>query len=370
MTPADKIRAKIASGGPTTFASFMETALYDPEDGYYASGRVKIGPSGDFITSPHVSALFGRCLARFIERADRALASPPLFTLIEGGPGEGKLAADILDTLKKSNPGLYSRLLYHPAEVSPALAARQRLALAGHEERLTLTPPKDAVGVYLSNELADALAVNVLQIGPNGLVELLVDSDGDRFVWREGQLSSKEVERLALEVLGDLPPVEDDGDGYRIEVCPGMREWLERASSPLSKGFLLTIDYGDEARRLYGPQRPLGTLRGFYGGDFIDEPLENPGEADLTASVDFTALRKCGDKLGLESAPLKKQWELLFALGITEGLEAMEAELADEVEILSLRQEVMPLIFPGVGMGESFKALIQGKGVAPDVLGL
>ena len=138
QTPLGRLIAKeIENLGPMEFRRFMELALYHPEHGYYTSGKVRIGAQdADFVTAPHVSRLFGRCLARLVALADKALGNPEPFTLVEGGPGEGVLGKDILDALASSEPDLYRRLVYVPEEISPALKARQAEKLTAHADKI------------------------------------------------------------------------------------------------------------------------------------------------------------------------------------------------------------------------------------------
>ncbi|GAB4251127.1 class I SAM-dependent methyltransferase [Deferrisoma sp.] len=356
MTPAAQaIRDEIRARGPIPFARFMELALYHPEGGYYAAGRVRIGADeGDFTTAPHLSRLFGRCLARWVEAADRALGRPDPFVLVEGGPGEGRLARDLLDALAERNPDLYRRLRYAADEASPALDRRRRDLLAPHAERCLAAAPEGFEGVYLSNELVDALPVHRLRGAGPGLREAFVDRDGEGFVevWAE----PSEAARRFLD--GYAPPLGD----WEVEIRPAAGAWLGRVAGLLGRGYVLTIDYGDRADRLYGPHRPRGTAVAYRAHRLVEGLLADPGEQDLTAHVDFTHLVEAGRALGLEPLDLRNQREFLFAWGLEDEVRDLEARLP-EVERLAAMQALAPLLLPGPGMGDTFRALVQGKGV-------
>lgn len=366
-----RILDEIGRTGPMVFSRFMELALYDPDRGYYSGGLARIGPGGDFITAPHVSAAFGRCLANFAIAADDALGNPARFHLIEGGPGEGELARVMLDALAASRPGLYGRLAWCADEVSPALAARQRAALGRHEGVVSALPPHGVVGLYLSNEVADALPVHLVEADGENLRELRVVGKKDGLGLASCKIEDGEVVALAESVLAN-PVLADErasGRPFRFEVAAGLGGWLARAASFLDRGYVVTIDYGDLEEKLYGADKAEGTLRGFSGGRFMENVLDTPGTADITASVNFSAYLREARKLGLASLGPLKQWELLEALGLTTVLTEMEGELAEENGIIALRQELWPLLFPGVGMGESFKAVVSAKNAPLGPLG-
>lgn len=356
-----RIREKITSSGPITFSEFMETALYDPDYGYYTSGRVRIGPGLDFVTAPHQGVLFARALGRFVIRADEALNRPDPFTLVEGGPGEGKLARDLLDYLNLHAPSLYARLRYFPVEISDSLKMRQRERLAPHAGLVLDELPLGYEGVFYSNELLDAFPVRRFAVRDGTLFEAVVavGEDGLQEVLR--QTPEDDASALARETASRL-----SGDEYSFEVCPKVKEWLAESAASLKRGYLLTIDYGDLEGRLCGPFKPAGTVRGFKANEFVEDLYAQPGTADITASVNFSALMEAGRGLGLSVAPLQTQAAFLLALGIHEEAEKIAEGLTDVEAMMKFQSEVWPLLFPGSGMGESFKASVMAKD-APDL---
>lgn len=347
----------------------MEKALYDPDGGYYATGRAKIGPGGDFTTSPHLSKVMAACLGDFAVEADRLLGNPEPFVLVEGGPGEGLLARDMLDRIKARHPGLYRRLSYFPDERSPALAARQLKALEEHISIIAENPPSGYEGMYFSNELLDAFPVHVLGIRQGRLRELHIagEASGQVETWLPPSSPKVMIEAsIMIEELAASGVVPDES--FRFEIRPSVLDWLSGTAEKMGRGLIVTIDYGDVAEKLFGPMRPEGTVRGFDGSGIVEDVLQNPGFSDITASVDFSALMRTGPCLGLQNGPLLHQRAFLFAAGLTSVVEELTDEIESEAGKMAFRQDLWPLLFPGTGMGETFKVLVQAKEVLlPDL---
>jgi SAM-dependent MidA family methyltransferase len=360
-TPLASLLVKrIEAEGPLPFAEFMRWALYHPEHGYYTSGSVNIGrDEGDFTTAPHLSGLFARCVARLVLAADRALGGPEPFTLAEGGPGEGRLGRDLLDTIRACAPALYARLRYAPNETSPALRERQAELWEPHRSKIgPWPPPYPTEGLYFSNELVDAFPVHRLIRRDGEIAEIHVTWDGQRFTEVDLPLRDPELAAYVAEMGIEIP------EDCEVDVNLEALRWLSGVVRSMVRGFVVTLDYGDEAARLHGSPRPEGTVLGYRGHRVTTDLLAEPGRQDLTAHVDFTALQRAGERQGWRAAPLLTLRDFLFAHGILEELESLE-RLGDPVEQLSVRRAVAPLLLPGSEMGESFKALVQARGVDP-----
>lgn len=361
---ARRLAEQIKTQGPIPFAAFMESALFDPEEGYYSSGRVRVGDDqSDFTTAPHLTPIFSRCLARLVFRADRALGHPFPFVLFEGGPGEGRLAADLLEVLRSREPNLYRRFLYAPDERSQALAARQAAAWSRHPGKVV---PADrflaADGMYFSNELLDAFPVHrLVRQGPE-LREIWVDWDGSRFREFTGPLSRAD---LAAELAADGVEV---SDGCQVEVRLGVREWFLGVTERLGRGCVVTVDYGDDAGRLYGPHRPEGTCAAYRRHRLGPDLLANPGGQDLTAHVNFSSVRRAGNAVGFRAGPLLNLRDFLLALDLPGELTALESEAGSELDALRVRRALAPLLLPE--MGEAHRAMVQVRGLRLEDLGL
>lgn len=347
------IRDRIQREGRITFEAFMEMALYEPELGYYASPGAEVGRAGDFYTSPHLHPIFGAMLGLQAEEMWEAMGRPRDFRIVEAGPGRGWLAKDILDYLKKRE--LYGSLSYTLVELSPHMRKRQMELLAGHPGKVnwasSLGDIKDVEGLILTNELLDALPVHLV-VMEDSLMEIYVTLDGEKFVEQPGPPSSASLEKYFEEFGIRLPA------GYRTEVNLRMRQWLSEAASALREGFLLTVDYGYPARELYAPDRDRGTMMCYHEHEVNEEPLERVGRQDITAHVNFSALKRWGEDLGLRGIGFTRQGPYLVSLGIDGMIAELMQSSPDYGREIS---KIKGLIMPG-GMGDTHKVLVQYKG--------
>jgi SAM-dependent MidA family methyltransferase len=324
---AARLRARIAAEGPITFAEFMRAALYDPEHGYYASGRAAIGRKGDFITSVSVGPLFGRLLARQFGMWWEELGRPADFTLVEQGAHDGRLAADLLEGLRAQNPACFAAARYVAIEPSPRWRAKQAEQLAAFAEKTSwVSEPgelRDLTGVAFSNELLDAFPVHRIRREGGTWRERHVALEGEAFTWHDGDLSSHALR----EHLAQLPPA---SDGYETEVNLFTAPWTRSSAAALRRGYLLVIDYGYERAEYYRPERAHGTLSGYAAHGRADDFLARPGEIDLTAHVDFTTLLETAETEGLRLAGFTDQHRFLASLGAayftSSGTEANRAQ--------------------------------------------
>jgi SAM-dependent MidA family methyltransferase len=388
------IRAEIARSGPIPFARFMELALYHPQLGYYAgggAGREPLGWSGDYFTSGDVHSLWGWALARQLHQLWELLDRPPRFDVLEPGAGRGLLAIEVWRYALERAPEWAAALRYTLADRAPAAsplrAARERrLAVALTElgapterTRWIATPTeafaaRSLTGCIVSNELADALPVHVVVAQGGELREVYVGLDAT-------------VQRL-IEVL-DAPsspavatyldrfgvPWRGYPDGWRAEVCLVAEEWMRDLAMLLARGCVLTLDYGDSARRLYTRDRRRGTLMVYAHHQLGERPLAHPGQQDLTAHVNFTTLQAAGRAARLRTAGLTTQAAFLTALGIREEADALAARCFGAAETArhtsrgaldylrrgSLHAAVRTLLDP-YGLG-GFKVLAQHRGL-------
>jgi len=358
------IAARIAEQGRITFADFMAACLYEPGLGYYTSPGRKVGAEGDFYTSITVHAAFGRVIAREIAQMWRCMGSPSGFTLVECGAGNGRLACDIMDFLAEREPEMYRNLRLVLVEKEPSLEAAQCEMLADHVEWISwLTPEEFASGEFTfsgclySNELIDALPVHRVLKTSDGLREIYVTLKDGEFVEEAGETSTPEIGEYLKRVGVELHP------GQMAEVNLNGPEWLTTVSKALRSGFVLTIDYGYPALEMYSPHRNQGTLLCYHRHQTEENPYIRLGLQDITSHVDFTTLIKCGEGLGLQSVWFGEQYRFLLSTGIVEEIEAIERSECSNEEKLRLRLTLKKLIMPEGGMGDTFKVLIQSKGV-------
>jgi len=352
------IRNHIARQGPLTFRDFMALALYDPTHGYYTTTSNRIGRAGDFYTSSSISNHFGKLLARQIQAIWCALGTPVEFTVVECGAGTGALAADILAELRDKDPKIFCHLRYVIDECSPAMRAAQAARLTeflGHVtwqrlEKLSKTP---ITGLIFSNELVDALPVHLLTRRQGQYFEGLVSVERGRLqlTWGAPTRYQDFVSYLAI---GEIELTE----GNQCEVALDALDWLAKAAAALGRGYLITIDYGDLGPYMSG--RPSGTVRGFTRHHLVENLLDNPGQQDLTADVNFSALIRYGASQGLQYLQLTRQADYLIQLGLLDLLNAATS-LEDSREALRERLALKHFLVPG-GLGDRFKVLVQAKG--------
>jgi SAM-dependent MidA family methyltransferase len=294
---SDRLRRRIASGGPVTFAEFMEVALYDPAAGFYS--RMPVGEGGDFVTSPHLSSVFGRLVARQVDDFWELLGRPDPFSVIEVGAGDGTLARQVIGGL--TGP-VRSALRYVAVDRSPA--AREFLrrmdgvgVAAGLEEI-----GAGHVGCILANELLDNLPFHRVRGRSGGVVELLVSWKQGEFELVEGRPSTEEVERLA----GPLPPEQE------AVVRPAADRFVDLAAEVLTRGYVWLVDYG------FTSKEEAGSVHGYREQRLVEDVLSDPGSRDITAGVDFAALSGHARSRNLAVWGPITQRDTLLSLGFRE----------------------------------------------------
>jgi SAM-dependent MidA family methyltransferase len=352
-TVAEIIRGEIEqAGGRITLARFMEIALYHPEFGYYHSPERRPGRGGDFLTSPEASPLFGITIARQIAECWERLDRPADFSIREYGSGVGGLAYDVLAGLSESAPDLFAAVRYRLVErnrhrQAEALTAFRDVGLIDQifdESDTTLEP---MTGVILANEVADAFPAHRLVVEQGEFREMWVTATESGFGFEAGDLSPEagEAARSLRESGVELV------DGGIYDVSPAAAEWFAGAADRLERGYAFVIDYGYEAADLYRNHRLAGTLRGYSEHTVTDDPFVRVGEQDLTTHVDFTALRRAGERSGMQFLGLTTQGAFLAGLGLGDHLVALQSDPSTDMrEYLATQAVVMRLIDPG-GLG-------------------
>jgi SAM-dependent MidA family methyltransferase len=355
-----RLIARIKREGPITFRDLMQTALYDPELGYYNTERVKIGAQGDYYTSSNVHPAFGAVLARGF--AELSAGSDVPLTIVEMGAGTGQLASDILSAMRDEHPAIFDGLTYVLVEASTAMRKRQRAKLAAFGDQVRFCEPNELEcppvrGIAFSNEFVDALPVHRARYKSGALEEQYVgvgsvtDSSPLVLVWSKPSTKrlGEYLERIAVTLR----------EGQIIEINLDAIDWLGRMARTLEHGLLVTIDYGDTAQHLCTADRRSGTLRSFYQHRLIDSPLERIGEQDITASVNFTALIEYGRDLGFGFVSYERQAAFLTRMGLIERFAAVH-NASDSLDDLKERLAVKNLFVPG-GVSDGFRVLIQGR---------
>jgi SAM-dependent MidA family methyltransferase len=386
LSVREQIEQEIRQRGPIPFSRYMQICLYDPSHGYYSRNAEQFGKAGDFYTSSDVHAVFGRLLARQFDQMWQALDRPPKIEILELGPGRGLFARDVLDWSNKKFRDFFAALTYTLQESSPALRTKLQDNLREHigtgkatvpEERSSLaqrfsagesgeneqvpegrptgpcrTLAPEAPLIVFANEFFDALAVEILST--HGKLHIALENNRLHEAW----LPPLAEELDFLDRYGVHPE-----PGERIEVALISQEWIKQISGAIPRGLLLIVDYGyTRNEQLAGRYR--GTLMAYRRHSASPDPYQAPGEQDLTAHVNFTALAAACEQSGMQFEKLLTQSQFLMGIG-------ERNQFADAFEDCRIPQErakvalqLKHLVTPA-GMGENFQVLIASRAVDP-----
>lgn len=345
MTPlGEKLIARIRAAGPVTVADYMAACLGDPAYGYYMR-REPFGRYGDFVTAPEVSQMFGELIGVWAIVAWESLGSPRRFVLAELGPGRGTLMAD-LARIVRVKPAFPEAVEIHLVETSPRLRAVQEKTLAGtgmairwHESIATLP---ELPTIIVANEFFDALPVRQFVWSGEAWSERMIGLGAD------GKLT------MGLRPVDQPSPASALPAGAVVEISPIGTAIMGEIAGRLARlgGAALVIDYGSD-RPGFGD-----TLQAVQAHQYAD-PLAEPGEADLTAHVDFTALAKAARASGAETRPVITQAVFLDRLGLARRAGTLMAG-KDEATRKAIEAAVERLTGPKA-MGDLFKVLAIGS---------
>lgn len=332
---------------PLTFEKYMELALYHKDYGYYARGNIP-GRRGDYITAPCVHKAFGATLALQVLEVYELLGKPSKFVIVEAGAGAGYLALDILEYLEKKG---YS-FPYYIIEPFPALRAIQEEVLQSFYSQVkwfeTLGDLPSFEGIFICNELFDALPVHLLEKREGELYEIWL-------IFKENEVMEI-LERITepgilKRVYPFFPHWEE---GYRAEVCLKAEEIYLYLALKMKKGLLLVIDYGYPRQDLYHPQRKAGTLLCYHKHQVVHNPYFKPGHIDITYHIDFTYLKELGERYGFLNLGFTQQGPYLASLGIDQVFMEISEDSPRDKAALKM------LLFPE-GFGQSHWVLAQGR---------
>ena len=340
------LRDDITRNGPMTFARYMSIALYHPDGGYYVgagTGREPLGWQGDFITSTDVHPLWGWCMARQLHQMWQLMGQPQTFHVLEAGGGRGLLGAEVWRYARDAAPDWAESLRYvllDRAGPDAPLRQMREQRLAARLAELNLPPDavqwlddassafatRSLTGCIVANELVDALPVHRLVKHAGELREISVDWDqtAQALVEVADAVSSPEL-ACYLDQYGVR--WQTYPDGWQCEVCLEAERWLDGMPRLVDSGFMLIVDYGALAKDLYVPERPTGTLLAYSQHRLNEHFLAHPGEQDLTAHVNFSALIAAARARHLRLAGFTTQANFLRGLGIREEAERLGQQM-------------------------------------------
>jgi len=371
------LKQEIRARGPLPFARFMEACLCHPQFGYYNTERPKLGASGDFYTSAHVAPVFARILARHWEALWQRLGRPARFDLVELGPGDGSLAAELLSWLRERSPEFFAALRYTGIEQSAQLRSRMEKALREFASRARIASEfpggktgqaAGICGCVFANEFFDALPIHILVWRKGRWRERMVGLQRERLVWVEKEPSLPELARQAeLHFDPSLPmdgrpdgPPDGPPEGWTAEIRPHAAEWMHRIGGSIAQGEVLIVDYGYTLDEWRGGRFPEGSALAYRGHQVAEDLLGRPGDQDLTAHVNFTELAEAGQAAGLRFASLESQARFLLSVGEPDEFAAVFSDCASEAERQRRAQLLKTLIVPQA-MGEAFRVLRMEK---------
>jgi NADH dehydrogenase [ubiquinone] 1 alpha subcomplex assembly factor 7 len=338
-----ELREIIAQEGPISLERYMSLALSHPRYGYYMR-QEPFGAAGDFVTAPEISQMFGELIGLWAAEVWRLSGMPTPLRLVELGPGRGTLIADALRAIRRI-PAFWDAITVYLVETSPRLIDIQRTALGEFEVPIHWPRSPDYIqsgpAIFIANEFLDALPVQHFVRGESGWHERLVGVDTD------GTLT-----------FGFNPSLADDirvtaSEGAILEINPKAREIVRSLATRIrgKGGAILVIDYG------YTKTHTGETLQAVRNHRFVD-PLEAPGECDLTAHVDFAALAREAEAAGARVHGPVTQAEFLLALGVTERAEILRRNANPaQAEALDAALSRLTDRSTPTSMGQLFKAM-------------
>jgi SAM-dependent MidA family methyltransferase len=353
-----QIQEEIRRDGPVSFARFMELALYAPGLGYYERQR-EIGRRGDFFTSVSVGPLLGELLGFQFAQWLGGDGAFERLQIVEAGAHQGALAADILGWMRRWRPDLLARLEYCLVEPSPTRRAWQEETLRDWlpgikwVSDIAEAGAEQASRIIFCNEFLDAMPVHRLTWNGQKWEECRVACEHGKFVWQQAAPPPELAEslpRVNPELAAVLPP------GFVLEHSPSAVAWWKKAAATLSHGKLLTIDYGLTEQELFGPGRSGGTLRTYARHHAGGGLLDTPGECDITAHVNFSAIEAAGRAAGLATEALMGQEKFL-----TQVLAQSQAEPGGFEAWTPARTRQFQTLTHPEHLGRAFRVLIQSR---------
>lgn len=335
----------------------MDVCLYDQIIGFYGAGKAAIGREGDFYTSVSVGSLFGELLALQAEEVWEKLGRPGEFHIIEQGGHDARLGCDMLSAIDQWAPKFGQAVRYTVCDRLPDRGQQRdpRILICDRIESIQ----GGGAAFFFCNELLDAFPVHRIRFREGGWKELWVRFADDHLGWEERPLSPD----LEMAIASRVPSDFCYPNGYTTEICLEIDSWMQSVAAAMGRGMALVIDYGFFAPDYYVPERTDGTLRCYSGHRADDDPLIDPGERDITAHVDWSAVEQAGGNAGLARIGFADQGAYLTRLVAPLMKRSEKGGDCTRIDRKWIRQ-FQTLTHPGM-MGRSFGAMAFEKAMDP-----
>ena len=356
------------AGGVVSFHSFMDMVLNDPVNGYYGSGQLRIGESGDFVTSPSLGPEFASLLSKEIINWLLQLQSINEFdyplSLIEIGPGEGTFSYDLLNSIEEIDPELLTKIDLILVEKNIGMEKRQR-DLFSHFSKIKVKwstleelSKNPVFGIVIANEVLDALPVERIIYHNKILyrqgVKVVKNSNINKLEFVRlpiHKLIEDTLEQIEKNLGVQIPPNIAE-DGWCSELHVSIKPWFEMVSKCLINGAILVIDYALEAKRYYTSHRNDGTLISYKDQEAISNFMLNPSNSDLTSHLCLEMVELDAKSIGLKLIGNTRQGQALLALGLADKFYDLQSQyINDLAKALKSRESLLRLVDP-LGLGE------------------
>ncbi len=371
------------SGGSISFYEYMDLVLNDPKNGFYSTGKLRIGKDGDFCTSPSLSNDFARLLAiqvvEWLLNLEKSGIHSEMFSLIEIGPGEGTLSRDLIVSIAEISPHLIGKIELILVELNRGMRERQEKLVNNlngincrwsNLEELTLKPVN---GVVIANEVLDAFPVERLVFSHNNIYRqgVSLKKINDKYFLEFVDLNpSSEILRFLKDSQSllkiDFPP-KDICDRWVTEWHCDLPTWFGKLSKVLINGSLLVIDYAMESKRYYSAMRKDGTLISYRNQEANTNIFKDAGLCDLTAHLCIESTINYALNNGWKFLGETRQGQALLALGLSSFFYSLQnSSINDLSAALNRRESLLRLVDP-MGLG-AFRWLAFQKDNGNDLI--
>ena len=370
------VKKIIKMGGTISFYDYMNFVLNDPINGYYGSGKAKLGVRGDFVTSSSLSDdfafLVGRQIEEWLIQFKSIFLSNQKLAVIEFGAGDGSFMSGLIKYFLENNKNFLEGVSFVIIEPNEGMVEKQKNKL---EEFLNLgidilwkgleeLEENNINGIVIANEVLDALPVERITFSKEKLFRQAVSIDKKSCtLFLDEMPITSELEKsieLAKSELGITIPPKDALEGWTTEWHVDNSEWLKALYGKINNGILLIIDYAKEAEKYYTSRNSDGTMVAYKNQKMIPNVLDSPGNCDLTSHVCVETLINDAENIGFNTVGITKQGEALLALGLAERLYGIQKEFKENLSNALLRREALLRLVDPVCLGD-FKWFVFNK---------